>query len=487
MKEVNDIYFRFREHCAGSGIICQDDQIIVAYSGGPDSTVLFDLLWRWKNDGGRFNLIAGHYNHKLRPEADAEQRHVETECEKKSIRCVVGNGDVAGEARRRGVSLHVAAREMRYDFLVETALEHLSGINDGSRVTIATGHHRDDQAETVLMRLLNGSGIEGIAGIRRLEVWKGHNDAPIIRPLLDFSRDEIEAYCHKYSLNYVIDESNRDLTYPRNRLRHEIIPLLKSRFGDNVVSGIVRSAGLSRLTADFLSEAVNEAAIKTVTDRNDSEIVLDYGCFSSYLVVLRLKILQQAVQMLAKTDTRITFERFRAVDEYLSTGRTGIVEFGNGIRAVLWKGRIYIYSSFESDWKRLLYPDQTVEIPGFGHIEAILKSREDCPLPPPNGAQYCDYSRIGPGPYTVRPAKKGDRIIPYGMTGRRKISDILREAGLPPHRRAYPVIVSGNQITAVPPLRMAEPFKLTAATQQVVVFRIRREKSKDQILQVFYG
>jgi len=473
MKKVNDVYIRFREHCAKNGIVRPDDLIIVAYSGGPDSTVLLDLLWRWRNDGGRFKLIAGHYNHKLRPEADAEQRHVEIECEKKSIQCVVGCGDVAGEAKRCGVSLHVAAREMRYDFLVETALKYFSSTSGIGRVTIVTGHHLDDQTETVLMRLLNGSGIEGIAGIRRMEVWKDHGDTPIIRPLLDFNRDEIEAYCNLCNLNYVIDESNQDLTYPRNRLRYEIIPLLKSRFGDNVVSGIVRSAELSRLTVDFLSEAVEEAAIKTVTDRSDSEIVLDYGCFSSYLIMLRLKILQRSVRMLTKTDPRITFERFRAVDEYLSSGRTGIVEFGNGIRAAVWKGRIYIYSSFESDWKRLLYPDQTVEIPGFGHIEAILKLREDCPLPPPNGAQYCDYSKIGPGPYTVRLSRKGDRITPYGMTGRRKVSDILREAEVPPHRRAYPVIVSGNQIAAVPPLRMAEPFKVTAATQQVVVFRIR--------------
>ncbi len=478
MEKYSDIYTRLRELCAESGIIRPGDCVVVAFSGGLDSTVLLDLLRRWESDGGNLRLVACHYNHKLRAEADAEQGHVESECERMSVPCVVGGGDVAGEAERRGVSEHVAGREMRYDFLLAAAADFFSGTRDCNRVVVATAHHRDDQVETVLMRLLAGAGVEGMTGIRRTEIWKGHSSHPIVRPLLDFSREEIEDYCRRRGLKHVEDASNRDVHYPRNRLRHEIIPLLRSGFGDSAVSGVVRTAELSRLTADLLCEEVDKAVIKTATDRRDGEIVLDYSRFSSYLTILRLNILKRAVQMLAGHGLGIAFERYRTADRYFSTGGTGIVELASGVRMTRWREKLYVYSSLESDWKRPLGPDETVEIPGFGQLEARLQTREASVLPPPKGTQYCDYDKIGSGSCLVRPAGRGDRMIPCGMSGRRKVSDILREAGIPPHRRRYPVVVSRDRIAAVPPFRVAEQFKLGDATRRVLALRFIERKNQ---------
>ncbi|NQT33981.1 tRNA lysidine(34) synthetase TilS [bacterium] len=467
-----DLYREFVKSCLESDLIRRDDCVVVALSGGADSTVLLDLFNRWREDEGFIRLAVSHYNHKLRPEADSEEKHVIELCHRMKIPCIVGSGDVMGEAKRRGESLHVAGRAMRYDFLVSSAERHFPDVKDNCRRIVATGHHRDDNVETILMRLFNGSGIDGLAGIKRQEIWKGRSNPLIIRPLLDFSRVEIEYYAEQRKLQFVTDKSNFDPAYPRNLIRHEIVPVLRAKFGDKVVERIMRSGELLKMSAEFTASAVEEAFAKTIIGSCEDEIVLDYDTFSSYLIMLRLNIIRRAAWKLSGRDTRISFERYRAADRYLSEGKTGTIELGNDILVLRWERKIFIYSSFqEPDWEQRFSPGETVKIPRFGRIEARLQPRERCNIPPPAGSQYCDYEVIGTGPYFVRPVRNGDRIEPYGMTGRRKVSDILREAGIPPHRRQYPVITTGGHIAVVPPFRVAEQFKLTDKTRQVVIFR----------------
>ncbi len=471
-REEKDLYREFVKSCLENDLIRRDDCVVIALSGGADSTVLLDLLNRWREDEGFIRLAVSHYNHKLRPEADSEEKHVVELCRRMKIPCIVDSGDVRGEARRRGESLHVAATAMRYDFLISSAGRHFPEVGDNCRRLVVTGHHRDDNVETILMRLFNGSGMEGLAGIKRLEIWKKRSELLIVHPLLDFSRSEIETYASHRNLQFVTDKSNFDPAYPRNLIRHEIIPVLRAKFGDKVVERITRSGELLRMSAEFTASAVEEAFAKTIIGSCEDEIILDYDTFSSYLVMLRLNIIRRAAWKLSGRETRISFERYRAADRYLSEGKTGTIELGSDIRVLRWGRKIFIYSSFhEPDWEHKLSPDETVNIPPFGRIEARLQPRERCTIPPPAGSQYCDYEVIGPGPYVVRPVRNGDRIKTYGMTGRRKVSDILREAGIPPHRRRYPVITTGRSIAVVPPFRVAEQFKLTDKTRQVVLFR----------------
>ncbi|MDP8240321.1 MAG: tRNA lysidine(34) synthetase TilS [Candidatus Hatepunaea meridiana] len=514
------LYSRFIKNCHQCRTIQAGDDIIVAFSGGPDSTALLHLLHTWRISGGQFDLIASHYNHKIRPEADSEQKHAVEFCLKLGIPCITGAGDVLAEARNRGVSVHVAAREMRYDFLINTAIEkfrsigkrHVAGestkyeklircqcattdsntpynavnhvgliagdsnFQENSRCLIVTGHHRDDQAETILMRLFNGAGVEGLSGIKRFEIWKGNQDILVSRPLLDFSRMEIETYCQHHQLTYVEDRSNLDTKYPRNRIRYIIIPFLKEQFGESVVKSIVRSGELLRMTTEQINETTKEAVSKTIINKSKDEIVLDYSLFFSYLEVLRLKILQYAACNLSSEHNRFTLERYQTADRYLSSGRSGIVEMGNDIRIYVSGKKIFIYRSVQTEWQKWLSPNNSIEIPGYGLIEAQLLPRNLCSLPPPSDSLFCDYRKIGKGPFIVRPAQKGDRITPYGMTGQRKVRDILREAGIPIHRRCYPIVMAGDQIAVVPPFRIAEPFKLTDKTSQVLVFRFVHSK-----------
>ncbi len=186
--------------------------ILCAVSGGRDSMALLHLLWRL-SQAGRFSLSAAHYNHRLRPTASRDEAFVRTWCGERGIPLACGAGDVRTFAAETGRSLEDAARALRYQFLEEAA--------DSLRADrIATAHHREDNAETVLLHLLRGAGIQGLSGIPPVR-------GRIVRPLLETSREAINSYVRDNNIPFQEDETNLDLSYTRNRLRLEILPLLE--------------------------------------------------------------------------------------------------------------------------------------------------------------------------------------------------------------------------------------------------------------------
>lgn len=187
------------------------DRIVVALSGGPDSVALLGALAGLAEEFG-VSVCAAHFNHGLRGDESLRDQHcAENVARRLGIDLVVGQSS----ALDQGANLEARAREQRYAFLTRTA--------EGQSCTkIATGHTLDDQAETVLMRLLRGSGPEGLAGIQPVR------DGRIIRPLIECSRAEVLAFLHAADLPFCQDSSNRDLRFLRNRIRHEVMPLLES-------------------------------------------------------------------------------------------------------------------------------------------------------------------------------------------------------------------------------------------------------------------
>ena len=186
---------------AGSKVLC-------ALSGGADSMY---LLCRLLEAG--YAVHAAHYNHRLRPTADRDEQFVRDWCDRHHIPLTVGSGDVSGYAAETGMGLEEAARELRYAFLHRTAAE--SGC-----ALIATGHHAGDNAETVLMNLIRGCGLNGLSGIPERR-------GILVRPMLAVTRREIDSYLSTHSIPHVEDETNTDQTYTRNRIRHQLIPLLE--------------------------------------------------------------------------------------------------------------------------------------------------------------------------------------------------------------------------------------------------------------------
>ncbi len=210
MKMIDSLAWRVWSYARKWNML--DGLVLCAVSGGRDSMVMLHLLSALGAEGG-FRIAAAHFNHRLRPTADRDEAFVRDWCRERNIPLTCGAGYVADFAAREGLGVEDAARKLRYTFLESAA-------RDMGADHIATAHHREDNAETVLLHLLRGTGLQGLGGIAPAR-------GAIARPLLETSRAEIDAYAARNSVPYVEDESNRDTRFTRNRLRLEVLPLLE--------------------------------------------------------------------------------------------------------------------------------------------------------------------------------------------------------------------------------------------------------------------
>ena len=211
-KMIDPLVRKIRAFCEKRDLLPREGTVLCALSGGRDSMALLHILSRLAEEAG-FQVTAAHFNHRLRATADRDEAFVRDWCRGQGIPLTCGAGDVRKLARREGLSIEDAARTLRYAFL-ETAAR------DMGAARIATAHHREDNAETVLLHLLRGTGLRGLGGIPPVR-------GRIVRPLLETSRREIDGYVARHEIPYVEDESNRDAAYIRNRLRLEVLPLLE--------------------------------------------------------------------------------------------------------------------------------------------------------------------------------------------------------------------------------------------------------------------
>jgi tRNA(Ile)-lysidine synthase len=241
--------------------------VLVAFSAGPDSTALLAALATFRPTDATGKLVAAHFNHRLRgAESDADEAQAVASAERLRVECVVGRGDAATAADERGDGIEEAARDQRYRFLTETAMRL------GLRY-IATAHTLDDQAETVLHRLLRGTGLGGLAGIPRVRALAG-GTISLIRPLLKFRRSEVLEYLRECDLPYRVDASNNDVRFTRNRLRHALLPQLACDYNPRIVEALARLADQAdahrRLSETLLEPLVDRALMRN--DRNGVEI-----------------------------------------------------------------------------------------------------------------------------------------------------------------------------------------------------------------------
>ena len=205
--------------------------IVLGLSGGPDSVCLFDLLCELAEVHG-YHIHPVHVNHKFRPgAAEADAEFVEGLCRERGLACRTFVTDCNELAAREGLTSEEAGRKARYEAFFTVATE-VAAAGDRSQVAIAVAQNANDQAETILFRMLRGTGIDGLAGIAYKRYERGF---AITRPLLDVNRTEIEKYCEERELSPRIDYTNKETVYTRNKIRLELLPFLAERFNPNVI------------------------------------------------------------------------------------------------------------------------------------------------------------------------------------------------------------------------------------------------------------
>ncbi|MDP2980852.1 MAG: tRNA lysidine(34) synthetase TilS [Candidatus Omnitrophota bacterium] len=306
------------------------DSILVGVSGGPDSVTLLHVLDSLKKEYS-LNILIAHLDHKFRGEESADDRKFCEELAKKyNLEIIWEEIDVPKIAEEKKISPEEAARFERYDFFKRIAKER--GMDK-----IAVGHTRDDQAETVLMRIIRGAGMKGLGGISPVKDMQGNK---IIRPLIEISRKEVEDFISESGLKFRKDSSNEKSIYTRNKIRLELIPLLEKEFNSNIKEVLANMAENLQVENDFLSR-YSRRKFKSVSKIKREEILIDIKKFKKQPEAVRKRILRAALEELKGDLRRLTYQHWKEIEELIdSRPVNSIVDLPAGI--IITKDRINI-------------------------------------------------------------------------------------------------------------------------------------------------
>lgn len=391
---------------AGGTVLC-------AVSGGADSMCLLHLLSIVAEAGG-FSLVAVHYNHQLRgDEADRDEQFVRGWCAAHAVPCNIGYGDVAGEAERLGRGIEETARRMRYAFLHETA-EKL-----GAR-RIATAHNADDNAETLLLHLVRGSGLQGLTGI-------APRRGDLVRPLLTTPRREIEAYVAENGVPFVEDSTNSDTAYTRNKLRHTVMPLLRS-VNPRLTESLSDTIRYLRADNDFLNA---QAAIVCQNARwAEDNVVIEAHFLADAPNAVAPRAARRLLEMMGDGDTDCSAAHLNAiVDICRGDDPSAVCFLPNGLLVQ----RVY---------KDLLFTTETDPAP----FKPVALRQGENPIP--GTAWTVSVSAPRPG-LVARPRKVGDEISLPGRSTK-TIKKLLIDEKIPRREREQiPVVADENGVLCV--------------------------------------
>ncbi|MCC6487496.1 MAG: tRNA lysidine(34) synthetase TilS [Candidatus Hydrogenedentes bacterium] len=417
------------------------DRILVAVSGGPDSVCLLHVLLELG-----YAVEAAHLDHQTREgesAADAEFTHAL--CEKLGVPLHKASRPIAAEAEQSPLSFEEYARNARYAFLTATA--ETQGIS-----IIATGHHADDQAETVLMRVLRGTSPGGLAGIPPV---RSSGIARIIRPLIGAYSRDILAYLREHGLPYRTDKSNADDCYLRNRVRNFLLPELTIVYNPRLPEGLARLAEVQRAENELLDEAASR-----FLERCFSAGRVDRGVFSSGALACQRRAI---IAIGWRYSVDCPFDRVEAARAFIMVGPTGAAfDFGGGVTLRNARDRTDVLTAAPIRDDRVIPLDVPGETRAFHRVFRVreLDARTLGPL-----MRYCSPTRqvldadAVTEPLFVRFRRPGDRFIPYGMTGTKKLQDYFVDAGVPATERdGVPILMCGERIAWVVGYAVAMPF-----------------------------
>jgi len=437
------------------------DRVVVGVSGGPDSIMLCHVLHRLR---GSYNLdlTVAHLNHGVRgAEAARDARFVERFAHGLGLPCVVQEADVPAFCRENSRSFQEGAREVRYRFLEEVR-------NRCRANKIALGHNADDQAETLMLWLLRGSGLKGLGGMPPVR------DGVIIRPLIETTREEIEAYLRNREIDFVTDSSNLKGEYVRNRLRREIFPLLKKDFNPQLVKTLVTTASIISMENEYLDKIAHKKLKTVLASQNENGAVVDCDRFAALPPVIQLRCLRAILAGLKGNLMRISAAHLYDLMGIMAGAESHkTLKLPDGIRAeksyrflTLTTGLAAITSPFSYHFEAM--PEQVV-IPEIGKRMTFTLLRRRGMAPERNPAVACldaDGVRM---PLTVRSAKPGDFFQPLGMGGKKKIQDLFTDAKVPgAERRRIPLVLFGDEVAWVGGMRINHRLRVTAKTRRVL-------------------
>ncbi len=493
-----DFLTSLRRFISKHDLLPRGSTVIVGVSGGTDSLGLLHALNALAPEFD-LRLHVAHLDHQLRgAEAQADASFVHDMARQWNLPHTIDARDVHGFARDSKLSLEEAARQVRYGFLLEVALAQHSDV-------IAVAHNADDQAESVLMHFLRGSGLSGLHGmlpkmhlkeyrIQRSAVSGQHSALSsqqsgskiyLVRPFLETPRSAIEAYCQQQNLHPRVDATNVDTTYFRNRLRHELLPLLET-YNPQIQSILCRTADVIAAEHEVLQAHTNYAWGMTVVAEAETAVTFDLPLWREHPIGVRRALLRKAIHQLRPPLRDIDFVHIEDAIEILQRTGTGA--------QITLPQNLFIEVSYDTftiaprdelalpDWPLLSdeWAPLPINVPGITPlpqspwiIETTFEPCEHSHVPLSRFAACFDADTL-PGDLMLRLRTGVDRFHPQGMPSSVRLKDWMINAKIPRVMRdRLPLLVSGDQIVWVPGYRVGQPFLVTETTQHIIklVFR----------------
>lgn len=446
-----------------NNLIKNGDCVVVGLSGGPDSVCLLHVLWCLKKD---FNLklVAIHINHMLRGEESyRDEEFVKKLCQQLDIELKSIRVDINRVSQQKGISIEEAGREERYK-----NFEIVADSIGADRIAVA--HNKNDQAETVLMNIIRGTGLDGLKGI---DYARGR----IVRPLLDIERSEIEAYIREKKLDTVTDSSNLEKIYARNRIRLDVIPSIDKLFECNLVKSIDRMSRLIKDDIDFIDGKVKKSYYNAVLRKENEEVELLLGKIKRMHIAVKRRVIRKAIEEVKGNVKGIESIHIENILEIIDNGRVGSRIDLPGIKI----GRTYESIRFykkERQFESFDY-EVSLNIPGITeigkdehYIEASIIT--DFKVSDYKGVkaraliQFFDYDKLIEG-INIRKRKKGDLFKPINSNGTKKLKEYFIDNKVPREiRDNIPLIAKGQEIIWIIGYKISDKFKVTENTKRVL-------------------
>lgn len=419
------------------------DTLVVGLSGGADSTALLDLLTRLPDYN--LTLVAAHLNHGLRgAESDADQEFCRDLAERYSIPFEGRHLDIRVLAATDRHNLEDAGRRARIAFFDEVRTKYAAA-------AVVLAHHADDQAETLLMRLLRGSGMTGLSGMAF------RNRRGYVRPLLAITRSEIEMYLHACSLKWREDASNSDTVYLRNRIRHQLLPLLEE-YNPAIRSVLAATAAIIHGDESLLITMTETACAESCRVR-EGIVTCSVAQLRMFDLALRRRVLRHAFNQLAGTLAGVSQRHVDALCDIVDSVRPNAqLSLPHGVVAVREYEHLKLMNAGDrechADFELLITEPGCYRLSCGGSITIDPIAAEA--FPSGSLTVHFDLDKT-PFPWLVRTFRPGDRMIPLGMSGRKKVKDIFIDRKIPlSERRQIPLVFCGNELIWVAGVCVAE-------------------------------
>lgn len=453
-----------RETIATYDLITPRDTVLAAVSGGPDSVCMLHVLLGLREELG-FELKAAHLDHRFRgDESRRDSDFVQELCDSLGVPCFCEEENVPAFLLTHRLSKQDAARMLRYRYLIKVSkLEYCQ--------RIATGHNADDQAETVLMRVLRGAGPDGLAGI------PPKRDGMVIRPLLGVWRSEIEEYLEEHGLPYRTDSSNEKTTCLRNRIRHELLPVL-AEYNPAISRSLANLGSIMIDVSSHFRTIADEAVLRVVKRAGIGQFVLDSAILADYDEASQRSVLRELFSVLRPDLGPLPFRHVDGLLRLIRNGEVGgSLELPDGARARLEHGAL-VLTHGEGP------PDagpQDLPVPGTVayegadlEISAELIPRGELGRQPAEASDdeaFFDWDAVTP-PLLVRPRREGDRFRPFGLEGTKSLKELFIDSKIAfSFRSSIPLLCDEQGILWVMGLRRSASAPVTDSTSTVLVVR----------------